>query len=426
MSRSASLFQQAAGLIPGGVNSPVRAFKSVGGIPPFIREAAGAMMTDEDGKSYIDYVGSWGPMILGHAPKEVVAAIQQAAVRGCSFGAPTSNEILLAQKLIELVPSLEMVRLVNSGTEATMSALRLARAATGRDAILKFDGCYHGHADSLLVAAGSGLATFGVPSSPGVTRGTAKDTLTVPFNDLAAVEACFAQHPEGIAAVIVEPVAGNMGCVLPRPGYLKGLRDICTKYGTILIFDEVMTGFRVDLRCAQGFYDVTPDLTCLGKVIGGGLPVGAYGGKMELMNQVSPAGPVYQAGTLSGNPLATAAGLATLEAISQPGFYETLTSRTQRLTVGIGKALDEAGIPHVSYHIGSMFGLFFTDAREVYNFADAAKNDHNRFKDWFHCMLEEGVYFAPSPYEAGFVSIAHDEAIIDLTIEKARKVAKTL
>ncbi|MEG3641350.1 glutamate-1-semialdehyde 2,1-aminomutase [Magnetococcus sp. PR-3] len=426
MSRSESLFQQAAGLIPGGVNSPVRAFKSVGGFPRFIREASGATVTDEDGKTYIDYVGSWGPMILGHAPQKVVAAVQRAAANGCSYGAPTQSEILLAEKVIELVPSIEMVRLVNSGTEATMSALRLARAATGRDAILKFDGCYHGHADSLLVAAGSGAATFGTPSSPGVTRGTAKDTLTVPFNDMAAVEACFAQHPEGIAAVIVEPVAGNMGCVLAKPGFLQGLRDICTKYGTVLIFDEVMTGFRVDLSCAQGLYDIKPDLTCLGKVIGGGLPVGAYGGKAELMNQISPAGPVYQAGTLSGNPLATAAGLATLEAISEPGFYQTLTSRTQRLTDGIGKVLDEAGIPHVSYHVGSMFGLFFTEADEVMNVVDATHTNHDRFKDWFHGMLNEGVYFAPSGYEAGFVSIAHDEAIIDQTIEIARKVAKTL
>nr|CRH07581.1 Glutamate-1-semialdehyde 2,1-aminomutase [Candidatus Magnetococcus massalia] len=426
MSRSESLFQEAATLIPGGVNSPVRAFKSVGGVPPFVQEAKGALITDADGRDYIDYVGSWGPMILGHAPQQVVNAIQSAAAKGSSFGAPTEAETLLARKVIELVPSVEMVRLVNSGTEATMSALRLARAVTGRDAILKFDGCYHGHADSLLVAAGSGAATFGVPSSPGVTKGTAKDTLTVPFNDLEAVKQIFAQHTPGIAAIIVEPVAGNMGCVLPKPGYLKGLRDICDQYGTILIFDEVMTGFRVALGGAQELYDITPDLTTLGKVIGGGLPVGAYGGRADLMNQISPAGPVYQAGTLSGNPLATAAGLTTLEAISETGFYDHLTNMAQQLSDGIHGALNDAGIPHVGYHVGSMFGLFFTEEKEVWNFVDASKTDHDRFKDWFHGMLEQGVYLAPSPYEAGFVSAAHTESIINQTIEAARKVAKTL
>lgn len=426
MTLSAKLFEESQKIIPGGVNSPVRAFKSVGGTPPFIREAEGAFLVDVEGNRYVDYVGSWGPMIVGHSHPHVVKAIQAAAEKGTSFGAPTHAELYLARKITEIYPSMEMVRLVNSGTEATMSALRLARAATGRDAILKFEGCYHGHADSLLVAAGSGAATFGVPSSPGVTAKTAEDTLTLPFNDLEAVDALFVRKGMQIAAIIVEPVAGNMGCVLPKPGFLEGLRRICDTFGAILIFDEVMTGFRVARDGAQGYYGIKPDLTTLGKIIGGGLPVGAYGGDRKLMAQISPSGPVYQAGTLSGNPLATAAGLAMIKLISAQGFYETLEWRTQRLTEGIGDALRQAGIPHVGTRIGSMFGLFFTDAPSVDNFEQAAQSDMGRFNRWFHGMLQEGIYLAPSGYEAGFLSSAHTEEVIDQTLAAARKVAATL
>ncbi|MBF0371414.1 MAG: glutamate-1-semialdehyde 2,1-aminomutase [Magnetococcales bacterium] len=426
MSRSETLFEKAKKYIPGGVNSPVRAYKSVGGTPPFIKSAKGAIVTDVDKKDYIDYVGSWGPMIAGHAHPYVVAAIQKVAEGGSSFGAPTEAEVTLATRIIELVPSIKMVRLVNSGTEATMSALRLARAATGRDAFLKFDGCYHGHGDSFLVAAGSGAATFGVPDSPGVPADTAKDTLTLPYNDLEAVEKLFSERGKEIAAIIVEPVAGNMGCVLPKPGFLAGLRQVCDDHGALLILDEVMTGFRVAKGGAQELYGIEPDLTTLGKVIGGGLPVGAYGGKKEIMEQIAPAGPVYQAGTLSGNPLATAAGLATLGIIQRPEFYETLDARTDRLTQGIDQALSDAGIPHVGYRVGSMFGLFFTELEEVTNFAQAAQSNLERFNQWFHGMLAEGIYLAPSQYEAGFLSMAHEDAEIDRTIEAARKVAKTL
>ncbi len=426
MTRSATLFDQARTMIPGGVNSPVRAFKSVGGTPPFIREARGARLIDVDGREYIDYVGSWGPMIVGHAHPEVVTAVQEAAARGASYGAPTEAEVTLAAAIIDCVPSLEMVRLVNSGTEATMSALRLARAATGRDAILKFEGCYHGHGDGLLVEAGSGLATFGVPSSPGVPAATARDTLTLPFNDLAAVETLFAERGGEIAAVIVEPVAGNMGCVLPKPGYLPGLRAACDKHGVILIFDEVMTGFRVARGGAQELYGITPDLTTLGKIIGGGLPVGAYGGRRDLMEQISPSGPVYQAGTLSGNPLATAAGLATLKIISQPGFYDTLDQKTRTLTDGVSQALEKAGVSHLGTRVGSMFGLFHTTRATVNNFPEAAESDLPRFNRWFHGMLEAGIYLAPSQYEAGFLSMAHGDEEIQRTIEAAGKVAKTL
>ena len=426
MSRSATLFDQARALIPGGVNSPVRAFKSVGGTPPFIQSAQGSRITDVDGRTYIDYVGSWGPMIVGHAHPRVVSAVQAAAARGASFGAPTAAEVTLAAAIIDCVPSVEMVRLVNSGTEATMSALRLARAATDRDAILKFDGCYHGHADSLLVAAGSGAATFGVPSSPGVSAATARDTLTLPFNDLAAVEALFAARGGEIAAIIVEPVAGNMGCVLPLPGYLQGLREVCDLYGALLIFDEVMTGFRVARGGAQALYGIRPDLTTLGKIIGGGLPVGAYGGRRDLMEQISPQGPVYQAGTLSGNPLATAAGLATLEILSEPGFYEALEQRTRRLTDGISEALTRAGVPHLGTRVGSMFGLFHTSRRDVANFTEAAESDLPRFNRWFHGMLAAGIYLAPSQYEAGFLSAAHSDEQVDQTIAAAEQVARTL
>ncbi|MEO5377584.1 MAG: glutamate-1-semialdehyde 2,1-aminomutase [Magnetococcus sp. DMHC-6] len=426
MSRSETLFATACQYIPGGVNSPVRAFRAVGGTPPFIASAQGAMLTDVDGKSYIDYVGSWGPMIVGHAHPQVVQAIQEAAKRGTSFGAPTEAEVQLAAKIVELVPSIEMVRLVNSGTEATMSALRLARAATGRDVIIKCEGCYHGHADGLLVAAGSGAATYGVPSSPGVPKATAQDTLTVPFNDLNAIEKIFFDRGQEIAAIIVEPIAGNMGCVLPLPGYLAGLRELCDQYGSLLILDEVMTGFRVARGGAQEIYGIRPDLTTLGKIIGGGLPVGAYGGRKDLMAQISPSGSVYQAGTLSGNPLATAAGLATLDILCQPGFYATLEARGKRLASGVTEALRRAEIPHLGYRVGSMFGLFFSDRTRITNFAEASTAHHKRFNRWFNGMLEKGIYLACSPYEAGFLSIAHSDDLIDRTIEAASKVAKKL
>ena len=426
MSRSKTLFNQARKIIPGGVNSPVRAFKSVGGTPPFIDSAKGAILKDVDGNHYIDYVGSWGPMICGHSHPSVVAAVQAATEKGTSFGAPTEAEVQLAEKIITCIPSMHMVRLVNSGTEATMSALRLARAVTGRDVIIKFSGCYHGHSDSLLVEAGSGAATFGVPSSPGVPKATAQDTLTLPFNDIAAIEALLAQRGHEVAAIIVEPIAGNMGCVLPLPNYLQGLRAACDQYGVLLILDEVMTGFRVAQGGAQETYNIRPDITTLGKVIGGGLPVGAYGGSRDIMEQISPSGPVYQAGTLSGNPLATAAGLATLDIISQPGFYQTLETRSQKLTAGISQALTQAGVPHLSTRVGSMFGLFFTQQKQVANFADASKSDSECFNRWFHGMLAAGIYLAPSQYEAGFVSIAHDDALIEQTIEAATQVAKSL
>ena len=426
MTRSATLFNQAKQIIPGGVNSPVRAFKSVGGTPPFIDHAQGARLTDVDGHTYIDYVGSWGPMIVGHAHPMVVAAIQAAAAKGSSFGAPTEAEVRLAAKIIEYIPSIEMVRLVNSGTEATMSALRLARAITNRDHMIKFAGCYHGHSDGLLVEAGSGAATFGVPSSPGVPVTTARNTLTLPFNDLDAVNALLTQRGHEIAAIIVEPIAGNMGCVLPKPGFLSGLRRACNQHGILLIMDEVMTGFRVARGGAQALYAIRPDITTLGKVIGGGLPVGAYGGSKEIMAQISPSGPVYQAGTLSGNPLATAAGLATLEILGQPGFYETLEKRSQQLCDGISQALTQASISHLSTRVGSMFGLFFTERTQIDNFSEAATSDLLRFNQWFHGMLAAGIYLAPSQYEAGFVSMAHDETVIEQTIDAACRVAKTL
>ncbi|MBF0174926.1 MAG: glutamate-1-semialdehyde 2,1-aminomutase [Magnetococcales bacterium] len=426
MSRSEQLFQNAQRFIPGGVNSPVRAFKAVGGIPPFIQSAEGAWLTDVDNRRYIDYVGSWGPMIVGHAHPEVVAAVQEAMRRGASFGTPTEAEVRLAEKIVALVPSMEMVRLVNSGTEATMSAVRLARAATGRDSLLMFEGCYHGHGDAFLAKAGSGLATFGVPSSPGVPKATVEQTLTLPYNDLDAVTSLFERHTAGIAAVIVEPVAGNMGCIPPKPGFLQGLAALCRRYGTLLIFDEVMTGFRVAPGGAQELYGITPDLTTLGKIIGGGLPVGAYGGRRDLMERIAPSGPVYQAGTLSGNPLATAAGLATLEILSRPGCYETLEWRCQRLCDGLDRLLTDAGIPHTSTRVGSMFGLFFTDKKPLHQFEDAKTSDLNRFRQWFHGMLREGVYLAPSQFEAGFLSLAHDDAVIDATIAAADRVIKTL
>ncbi|MDD3649984.1 glutamate-1-semialdehyde 2,1-aminomutase [Immundisolibacter sp.] len=419
MSQSRQLFERAQAVIPGGVNSPVRAFGAVGGQPPFIAEAAGAHVRDVDGRDYIDYVCSWGAVILGHAAPGVVQAVQQAAARGLSYGAPTAAEVELAETLCRLVPGLQRVRLVNSGTEATMSAIRLARAATGRDVLVKFAGCYHGHADSLLVNAGSGALTFGVPSSPGVPAELAALTLTAPYNDLDAVEALFKARGGDIAAVIVEPVAGNMGCVLPQPGFLQGLRRLCDAHGALLIFDEVMTGFRVALGGAQARFGVTADLVTLGKVIGGGLPVGAYGGRAELMTQMAPAGPVYQAGTLSGNPLATAAGLATLSQVQQPGFYERLEATAAALMAGLQSAADAAGVPFSTVHVGGMFGVFLRD-EPPQNLAQAQQADVARFGRLFRALLEAGVYLAPSAFEAGFVTAAHDAAIIERTLEQAR------
>ena len=420
MQHSQQLFERALAVIPGGVNSPVRAFGAVGGQPPFIAEAHGARLRDVDGTDYIDYVCSWGAVILGHAAPTVVQAVQTAAARGLSFGAPTGAEVELAETLCRLVPGMEQVRLVNSGTEATMSAIRLARAATGRRLLVKFAGCYHGHADSLLVNAGSGALTFGVPSSPGVPAELAALTLTAPYNDLAAVEALFAQRGADIAAVIVEPVAGNMGCVLPQPGFLEGLRRVCDRHGALLIFDEVMTGFRVALGGAQARFGVTADLVTLGKVIGGGLPVGAYGGRADLMAQMAPAGPVYQAGTLSGNPLATAAGLATLAQVQQPGFYDRLEASAAALTTGLQAAADAAGVPFSTVHVGGMFGFFLrtTPPRDL---AEAQQADVAGFGRLFRALLAQGLYFAPSAFEAGFVTAAHDAAVIGETIERARR-----
>ncbi len=426
MSRSQELFHAAQQVIPGGVNSPVRAFRSVGGEPIFIDHAAGAYLYDPDGRRYIDYVGSWGPMIAGHAHPEIIQAVQEAATRGLSYGAPTELETQMAALLCARLPSMAMVRLVNSGTEATMSAIRLARGYTGRDKILKFEGCYHGHVDALLVKAGSGALTLGVPTSPGVPADVAKHTLTVAYNDLAQVEAVFAEAGNELAAVIVEPVAGNMNCVPPVPGFLAGLRALCDRHGTVLIFDEVMTGFRVGPAGAQGLYGITPDLTCLGKVIGGGMPVGAFGGKREIMAQLAPLGPVYQAGTLSGNPLAMTAGIKTLELVGAAGFYESLASMTEKLVEGILAAARTAGIPMAVNRVGGMFGLFFTAAETVTDFAAVTACDVERFKRFFHGMLKRGVYLAPSAFEAGFVSSAHTEADIDATIAAAAATFPTL
>ncbi|MDM7322371.1 MAG: glutamate-1-semialdehyde 2,1-aminomutase [Gammaproteobacteria bacterium] len=426
MSRSHELFIQAQKHIPGGVNSPVRAFRGVGGNPIFFERAQGAALFDVDGKRYIDYVGSWGPMIAGHAHPKVIEAVKNAAERGLSFGAPTAIETRMADLLCEIVPSLEMVRMTSSGTEATMSAIRLARGYTGRDTIIKFEGCYHGHSDSLLVKAGSGMLTLGVPSSPGVPAALAQHTLTLEYNNLAQVEQVFAEKGGEIACVIVEPVAGNMNCIPPKPGFLEGLRAVCTKYGAVLIFDEVMTGFRVALGGAQEYYGVMPDLTALGKVIGGGMPVGAFGGRREIMEYIAPLGPVYQAGTLSGNPVAMAAGLATMELVMEPGFYETLTARTQNLCDGMREAAKDAGIPFTTNNVGGMFGFFFTTQDRVETFADVVQCDIERFKKFFHAMLDEGIYLAPSAFEAGFVSGAHSCQDIEDTVETARRVFKTL
>ncbi len=417
--RSKLLLERARAVIPGGVNSPVRAFGSVGGQARFIRQASGAQIEDEDGNRYVDYVASWGAILLGHAHPVVLDAIAQAAARGTSFGAPTEAEIALAERVCGLVPSIEMLRLVSSGTEATMSAIRLARGATGRDRILKFDGCYHGHPDHMLAAAGSGVATLGIPGTDGVPRAAVADTLVLPFNDLASVEALFAARGSEVAAVIVEPVAANMGLVPPAAGFLRGLRAVCDRHGALLIFDEVITGFRVALGGAQTRFGVSPDLTTFGKVIGGGLPVGAYGGRRALLERMAPVGPIYQAGTLSGNPLATAAGLAVLSLAAEPGVYERLESGSQRLADGLTRLAKEAGRPFSASSLGGVFGFFFHPG-PVRNYADAQKADANAFRSFFHAMLERGVYLAPSPFEAGFLTLAHGETEFDQTLEAAR------
>lgn len=426
MTRSDDLFQQAKIHIPGGVNSPVRAFKAVGGTPRFIARAEGPYLFDEDGKRYIDYVLSWGPMLLGHAHPSVVNAVTEQVKKGLSFGAPTEIETRMADRLCELVPGMDMVRMVNSGTEATMSAIRLARGATGRDKIIKFEGCYHGHSDSLLIKAGSGALTFGTPSSPGVPAALAEHTLTLTYNDIDGVKAAFDQYGDQVACVIVEPVAGNMNCVPPVPGFLEALRQCCDQSGSVLIIDEVMTGFRLGPAGAQGHYGVTADLTCLGKVIGGGMPVAAFGGRRDLMEQLAPTGPVYQAGTLSGNPAAMAAGLAMLDALSQPGFYDTPFARTDALIKGLRERADAAGIAMTSNHVGTMFGVFFTEEEQVTNYQQVMACNTERFNRFFHGMLDGGVYLAPASYEAGFLSAAHSEADIDETLAVAEQVFSTL
>ena len=419
MSRSASLFAQAQQHIPGGVNSPVRAFAGVGGTPLFFKHAAGAYVVDEDDKRYVDYVGSWGPMILGHSHPDVLNAVRAQLEHGLSYGAPTALEVEMADLVCSLIPSMDMVRMVSSGTEATMSAIRLARGYTGRDSIIKFEGCYHGHSDSLLVKAGSGALTLGVPSSPGVPAAFAKHTITLPFNDIEAVAACLAEQADKIACIIVEPVAGNMNCVPPIPGFLEGLREQCDKYGVVLIFDEVMTGFRVALGGAQGFYGVTPDLSTFGKIIGGGMPVGCFGGKKAIMSHIAPLGPVYQAGTLSGNPLAMAAGLATLKLISRPGFHAELTDYTTRMLQGLQERADATGIPFTTTQAGGMFGLYFTELTSITSFEDATSSNVEHFKQFFHLMLDGGVYLAPSAFEAGFTSIALGDAELKITLDAA-------
>ncbi len=423
---SKTLFDNAKSVIPGGVNSPVRAFKSVGGTPVFINRAKGAYLWDESGKSYIDYVGSWGPMILGHAHPDVLAAVVEAAKWGLSFGAPTVAETEMAELICSILPSIEKVRMVNSGTEATMSALRLARGFTGRDKIVKFEGCYHGHADGLLVKAGSGALTFGVPTSPGVPASMAENTLTATFNDLESVGPLFNQIGSEIAAIIVEPVAGNMNCIPPIDGFLQGLRALCDDAGGLLIFDEVMTGFRVGPQSAQGLFGVTPDLTSLGKVIGGGMPVGAFGGRAEIMDHLAPEGPVYQAGTLSGNPVAMAAGMATLKGIEADNFFENLGSKVAQLTSGLKRAAQRHGIPLSTNQVGGMFGFFFTDQEKITGFDQVVNCDGGRFNTFFHEMLGEGIYLAPSSYEAGFVSAAHSQEDIDKTVAAAERVFERL
>ncbi|HRL22473.1 MAG TPA: glutamate-1-semialdehyde 2,1-aminomutase [Alcaligenes sp.] len=424
MSRNTQLFERACEFIPGGVNSPVRAFGSVGGTPCFIERAQGPYIWDADGRQYTDYVGSWGPAILGHADPDVVKAVQDTAVHGLSFGAPTEGEVVLAETITRLLPSIEQVRLVSSGTEATMSAIRLARGYTGRKTIIKFEGCYHGHADSLLVKAGSGLLTFGNPTSAGVPDEFVAHTLVLDYNKLDAVRAAFEQKGQDIACIIVEPFAGNMNLVRPAPGFLEGLRELCTQYGAVLIFDEVMTGFRVGPQGAQGLTGVRPDLTTLAKVIGGGMPVGAFGGRREIMQCVAPVGGVYQAGTLSGNPVAVAAGLATLKKLGQPGFYDTLYASTARLIDGLRAAAREAGVAFSADHQGGLFGIYFSEQIPT-SLAEVSAGDIERFKHFFHAMLDKGVYFAPSAFEAGFVSVTHTPDVIDATIQAAREVFAT-
>ncbi|MCX7545902.1 glutamate-1-semialdehyde 2,1-aminomutase [Marinicella gelatinilytica] len=420
MNKNHDLFTQAQRFIPGGVNSPVRAFHGVGGEPIFIKAAKGPYMYDVNDKAYIDYVGSWGPMIAGHGHDRVLQAVHAAVDQGLSFGTPAESEITLAEKVCNLIPSVDLVRMVNSGTEATMSAIRLARGFTGRDKIIKFEGCYHGHADSFLVKAGSGVVTLGIPGSPGVPKAVADLTLTVPFNDLDALTQMMVEHGDDVAAIIIEPIAGNMNMIEPLPGYLQGLRDICDDHGSVLIFDEVMTGFRVARGGAQELYGIKPDLTTFGKIIGGGLPVGAFGGRRDIMEYIAPQGPVYQAGTLSGNPLAMAAGSAMMDIISEPGFYVYLSGQAKKLTDGLQQVADNAGVPFATRQQGGMFGLFFA-AEAADNFDQLEACDLDHFKRFFHAMLEHGIYLAPSAYEAGFISSQHNDDIIQQTLNAAQK-----
>ena len=424
--RSVELFAAAQRHIPGGVNSPVRAFKAVGGTPVFFQRAKGAYMYDADDNRYIDYVLSWGPMLLGHGHETVLQSIRDQLDRAMTFGTPTELEVSLADKICAIVPGMEMIRMVNSGTEATMSAIRLARGVTGRDTIIKFEGCYHGHSDSLLVKAGSGALTLGVPSSPGVPACLAEHTLTLTYNDIQEVQQVMAEIGDQVAAIIVEPVVGNMNCVPPIPGFLQALRDTCTASGALLIIDEVMTGFRISQRGAIGYYGIDADLICLGKVIGGGMPVGAFGGKRAIMEHIAPLGPVYQAGTLSGNPVAMASGLATLELISQPGFLEPVSARTSRLVEGLEARAQAAGIPLTSNHVGSMWGIFFSDEEKIINYQQVMQCDTERFAKFFHGMLAEGVYLAPASYEAGFMSAAHTDQDIADTLDAAERVFASL
>ncbi len=426
MSTSQQLFERASKHIPGGVNSPVRAFKAVGGTPVFIERSEGACIFDSEGKRYIDYVLSWGPMLMGHNHPAVREAVVRQSEKGLSFGAPTELETQLADRICNIMPNMDMVRMVNSGTEATMSAIRLARGYTGRDTIVKFEGCYHGHSDSLLVKAGSGALTLGVPSSPGVPAALADHTMTLTFNDPEGVRAAFAEHGDKIACVIVEPVAGNMSCIPPSPGFLETLREVCDNSGAVLILDEVMTGFRFGLQGAQGFYGIEADLTALGKVIGGGMPVGAFGGKREIMEQIAPLGPVYQAGTLAGNPIAMAAGLATLEVISAEGFYEPIFKRTEQLCAGMREAANENGVAFTTNSAGTMFGGFFTESSKIENYAQVMACDTERFNRFFHMMLQAGIYLAPASYEAGFLSSAHTDADIEATVDAARSAFAAL
>ena len=419
MTDSTALFSRAQSFIPGGVNSPVRAFKGVGGTPVFIQKAQGAYIYDTDENQYVDYVGSWGPMILGHNHPSILNAVLKAAENGLSFGAPTPSEIDLAELVCNIIPSIEMVRMVSSGTEATMTAIRLARGYTGRDKILKFEGCYHGHSDSLLVKAGSGALTLGQPSSPGVPEDFAKYTLTAEYNNLDSVKALFEQYPDSISCVIIEPVAGNMNCVPPKSGFLQGIRELCDKYGALFIIDEVMTGFRVALAGAQSYYGVTPDLTTLGKVIGGGMPVGAVGGKKAIMEYLAPTGPVYQAGTLSGNPIAMAAGLACLNELKKPGNEQQLVIKTEKLCLGLKSLAEKHHVPFVVNYVGGMFGIFFTEQQEITSYAEVMKCDTEKFKIFFHKMLEQGIYLAPSAFEAGFMSLAHTDEDIERTLSAA-------